>query len=240
MPMTTPAGTRIAHVGHVALAIGAAAPAFQGANAAAIDAYWAEQSALNPRLFDGRIYFAALPPDLGAGRLTALAMPARFATMLYWRDHGVPDAGIGHLFAAAIPRTADGALILAEMAAHTSNPGRIYFPGGLFDAGDVRAGRLDPDRAIRRELSEETGLDPAALRLSDGFVAIVLDYAVGVAKIADLPWPGEEALARTWAAIRARGDGEVAALHLVRRVEEADILPGIRPYAKDVIRWMLT
>ena len=45
------------------------------------------------------------------------------------------------------------------MAAHTANPGRVYFAAGSFEPEDFPGGRVDLHRNMVREVLEETGID---------------------------------------------------------------------------------
>jgi 8-oxo-dGTP pyrophosphatase MutT (NUDIX family) len=82
-----------------------------------------------------------------------------FASFLTWRDAGFPDPSVRNCFAAGALRAADGAFLLGRMARHTANAGKVYFPAGTPDPGDVQAdGAVDLTGSVMRELKEETGL----------------------------------------------------------------------------------
>lgn len=83
-----------------------------------------------------------------------------YASFLAWRDWGFPDPTVKNCFALAGILTSDNAFLTGVMAAHTANAGRVYFPGGTLDPSDFIAGKVNIESSMRRELTEETGLDP--------------------------------------------------------------------------------
>jgi len=98
-----------------------------------------------------------------------------FANFLAWRDAGFPDRSMRNCVSAAALRTADGAFILGRMGRHTANAGKVYFPAGTPDPGDVRPdGAVDLLGSVMRELTEETGL-PADTVAPDGHWRAVFD-----------------------------------------------------------------
>ncbi len=122
-----------------------------------IAAFWAKTHAAQPRLFDGEIL---LQHDWGieGGIYRARYTIVRYSAFLAWRAFGHPGAPMRNGFGMAALRAADGAFLLGRMAAHTANPGMIYFAAGTPDRGDIVDGRVDLAGSVRRELQEETGL----------------------------------------------------------------------------------
>ncbi len=55
------------------------------------------------------------------------------------------------------------------MDAGTMNGGKIYFPGGTPDLNDIVDGKVDLDASVRREVREETGLDPQDFAIDPGW-----------------------------------------------------------------------
>ena len=106
--------------------------------------------------------WAAIPVFTG-DRLRASYFETDFASFLAWRDWGFPDRDVFNGFGMGALRCSDGAFLLGEMADHTANAGRIYFPAGTPDLDDVKLGAVDIAGSIAREIEEETGLTPVGL-----------------------------------------------------------------------------
>jgi 8-oxo-dGTP pyrophosphatase MutT (NUDIX family) len=124
---------------------------------AAIDVNWRRETALRPALFDGTVVLlSGLCWD--GGRLVGRCHAVRYATFLYWRRNRT-IAGAGHAFAHAVLVASDNALVAIRMAAHTLNPGRVYFAAGSFEPEDFPDGHVDLHRNMAREVLEETGID---------------------------------------------------------------------------------
>ena len=82
-------------------------------------------------------------------------------SFLTWRDQGFPDHTVFNGFGMGALRSNDGAFVLGEMAAHTANGGRVYFPSGTPDLDDLRDGMVDISGSIAREVEEEAGFEVA-------------------------------------------------------------------------------
>ena len=96
-----------------------------------------------------------------------------FASLLAWRHWNFPDAAIKNCFAMGALQASDGAFLLGVMAAHTSNPGYVYFPAGLPDLSDIDGARVDLARNLMREVGEETGLGQADFEAEPGWTAVL-------------------------------------------------------------------
>lgn len=182
---------------------------------AEIDAHFAAARRANPRLWNGRV-LVLRDWAAAAGAVTGSFIQTDYASFRTWLDRGRPDAGVWDCFAAAVVISNDGAVLLGEMAAHTANAGRIYFPCGTPDLDDVAAGRVDFDRSMTRELAEETGLDPARMR-PDADWTIVEDRARLVAfRVMRAPWSGDDMKDRVQRFLAEGREDELAAVHLAR------------------------
>ncbi len=204
-------------------------------NKEAIEAHWARAVARNPTLFDGQVHMAT---DLSVqgGQLTARCVPARFASFLRWRDTGYPGPAMRLVFGFAATTASDGALLLGRMADHTANPNRVYFPGGVMDENDCSDGCLDAEGNIRRELAEECGLETHQVCFRPGFLVVETLVELAVGRVADMPWPANEARDHLLHSIEARGDGELVDIIAVRCRTDVDGLD-LAPYARAVIDW---
>lgn len=129
---------------------------FDAADRAAIAAHWASEIAAKPKLFDGRVLIA-LNARVEANRLVARHAEIGFSAFHWWRLR-CEARGLSNVFGAAAVVTADGAVLMGRMGAHTAAAGMSYFPCGTPDLSDVVNGRVDLERSIARELQEETGL----------------------------------------------------------------------------------
>ena len=96
-------------------------------NAEAIDRNWERRKAKTPGLFDGPVYLASgCAVTDGACEASLFEVP--YSRFIAFRDAGVPDALVANAFAAIVPHSRDGAVLLGAMGAHTANAGQIYFP----------------------------------------------------------------------------------------------------------------
>ena len=184
-----------------------------------IDAHFANLRVAKPQLWNGRILLGRNPVFAGS-RFSAGYFEADFASFLAWRDWGFPDAEVFNGFGMGALRGSDGAFILGEMAGHTANAGRIYFPAGTPDPDDIRDAAVDISGSIVREVEEETGLTLADYRAGAHWDCVVSGAAIAMIRILDVDLPGEALRARIEANLARQHQPELSAIHLVRETRD--------------------
>ena len=180
-----------------------------------IDAHFARQQADKPQLWNGRVLLGRNPVFDG-DRFSADYFEADFASFLAWRDWGFADSSVFNGFGMGALRGSDGVFALGEMAAHTANAGRIYFPSGTPDPDDLKDGMIDLPGSVAREVEEETGLTAADYSAVDHWDCVVCGAAIAIIRILNVDMPGEALRAKIEANLAAQRSPELAAIHLVR------------------------
>ena len=92
-------------------------------------------------------------------------------------------------FAMGALRGNDGGFVLGEMAPHTANAGKIYFPAGTPDPTDVTSGTVDLVGSVMREVFEETGLTSADFVPEPGWVTVLAGPRIAHMKVLTAPVP---------------------------------------------------
>jgi 8-oxo-dGTP pyrophosphatase MutT (NUDIX family) len=193
---------------------------FASKRRAEIDAHFAASRRQKPRLWNGRILLGRRP-SFDEGRFSASYFETDFASLLAWRDWGFPDRdGVFNGFGMGALRCADGAFVLGEMAAHTANAGRIYFPSGTPDLSDVKGNMVDLDGSVARELEEETGLTPADYLPAAYWDCVVSDVSIAMMRTLRIDASGEAVKARIEASLARQAHPELSAIHLVRATSD--------------------
>jgi 8-oxo-dGTP pyrophosphatase MutT (NUDIX family) len=198
---------------------------FAEARRADIDAHFAAKQREKPKIWNGRVLLGRNPAFSGE-QLRADYFETDFASFLAWRDWGFPDSDVFNGFGMGALRSADGAFVMGEMAQHTANAGRIYFPSGTPDLDDVAGGALDIDGSVAREVEEETGLTPADYRASAHWDCVCSGAAIAMIKILQVDMEGEALRRRIGANLVRQSQPELAAIHLVRHAGDlCDAMP---------------
>lgn len=187
---------------------------FAGERRVDIDTYFDLQRKEKPKIWNGRVVLAR-HPEFGAEHFSATCFEADFASFLAWRDWGFPDRDIFNVFGMGALRGSDGTFILGEMASHTANAGRVYFPSGTPDLNDIRSGMVDIAGSIAREVEEETGLTPEDYRSSPHWDCVMSGTAIAIIKVLDVDLRGDELRAVIEANLAQQQQPELAAIHLV-------------------------
>jgi hypothetical protein len=182
---------------------------------AEIDAHFAARQAEKPKLWNGQVLLGR-NPAFTESCFSAEYFQTDFASFLTWRDQGFPDDTVFNGFGMGALRGSDGAFVLGEMAGHTANAGRIYFPSGTPDLDDLHGGAVDIPGSVAREVEEETGLMAEHYRASEQWNCIVSGAAIAMIRILDVPTSGEALRAKIEGNLAAQSSAELAAVHVVR------------------------
>jgi hypothetical protein len=189
--------------------------AFADGRRADIARHFAEKQIEKPKIWNGAILLGR-NPEFSGGRFSAEYFETDFASFLAWRDWGFPDRDVFNGFGMGALRCSDGAFVLGEMAQHTSNAGRVYFPSGTPDLDDIKDGALDIAGSIGREVAEETGLTPADYCAEAHWDCVVSGAAIAIIQILHVDISGEALRAGIEANLARQTQPELTAIHLVR------------------------
>lgn len=192
---------------------------FAEARRAEISAHFAAKQREKPQIWNGRVLLGRNPVFAGDS-FSADYFETDFASFLAWRDWGFPDASVFNGFGMGALRCADGAFVLGEMGAHTSNAGRIYFPSGTPDLDDISGGAVDISGSVVREVAEETGLTAADYSADAKWHCVVSGAAIAMIRILKVDIPGEALRARIEANLASQHQPELSAIHLVRAASD--------------------
>ena len=218
-------GSRILEVAELDLHLAPYDWPFAAERADEIEAHWEERSKAQPSLFNGRILLmsrhAFETRADGKIVLRGAYFETDFAAFLAWRDFGFPGAEVCNGFSMAALQSTDGAFLLGEMAAHTANAGAIYFAAGTPDPQDVFGDRVDLLASLTRELEEETGIAARETTYGAGWIVVDAPPRIACIKIMQLGVPAATAKARIEEFLARDPRAELAAVHIVRSVDDA-------------------
>lgn len=205
--------------------------------AESVAAHWRAAVAANPALWNGSAFLFERPAIVD-GVFSARARPTDFATLLYRLRVGFARPATAHVFPVAAVTSRDGQLLVGRQGRGSANAGLAYPPSGSFDATDVVDGRLDPVANMRRELTEEVGLDLDAFPADEQWWAL----PSGIGRIALVrrhrsPLPAAALRAEALAGRAAASDDELDHIDLVggeTRLAEPATVPYV-PLLLDLI-----
>ena len=195
--------------------------AFAHERRAEIDAYFAALRHERPAVWNGRVLLLHRYA-MRDGVLRGDFLETDYASFAAWNAWGCPPAGAYDCFGAAAIAAADGAVLLGVMAPYTYNAGRVYFPCGTPDPGDLVAGRLDLDRSVWRELAEETGLTPGDVSAEPGWTAVADGSLIALVKLFRSAQAAEPLRARMLAHLAREPQPELCDIRIVRGPADFD------------------
>lgn len=207
---------------------------YELANVDLIDANWEQEVARLPKLFDGEMILLANMDYREDGTVEGICHPIRFATFLHWRKNRPASDGF-HVFASAMPVSADGAPIAIRMGPTTANAGRVYFAAGSFERQDFSDGFADVEYNIHREVAEETGMDLAPFPRDEAYHAYCSVAGLTLVRRYYLTEDAETAAAEIRSFIRSETEPEADTVVVIRG--EGDVPETAPPHMKPLVRW---
>jgi 8-oxo-dGTP pyrophosphatase MutT (NUDIX family) len=186
-----------------------------------IEAYFADLQKSRPHLWNGRVLLMR-GLAIADGTLRGVFFETGFADFMAWRDWNFPDPDVFNCFSMGALRAVDGAYLLGVMSDRTANAGRIYFPAGTPDLGDVRGATVDLLGNVMREIAEETGLTAADFSVTPGWHAVVDGPHVAVMKRIDVPHPAVEVRERMLRHLAGEPQPELSDIRIVRSAADFD------------------
>jgi 8-oxo-dGTP pyrophosphatase MutT (NUDIX family) len=192
------------------------------ANQRAIEAFWEEAKAKQPKLFDGPVFmFADL--RIESGTFHAVCFETRFSRLLYAKTLGFPDPDVVNGFAMGALRAADGAFLLGVMGPQTANRGQVYFPAGTPDPSDRRDdGTLDLMGNVIRELAEETGLRNGDYDIGEGWIGVRDGGLLAFLRPVRLSEPAADARVRMLGRMQQLKEQELSDIYVARGPGDVD------------------
>lgn len=206
-------------------------------HAAEIAAHWAQARAEKPALFDGQV-LVARRTEIADGIWRAAHILIPYSSLKYWLSLGFVDAGAFNTFASAVVVTADGAVLLGRMGAHTANAGRLYFPCGTPDRGDLKGRVLDVESSMTRELREETGLGSQHVTATNERWIVQDGPLVCCARRFDSALTADEMARFITGHLAAEAQPELDGVVLARRAADIEGLP-VQHYARALVGCLL-
>jgi 8-oxo-dGTP pyrophosphatase MutT (NUDIX family) len=186
-----------------------------------IDAYFAELQRQKPEIWNGRVLLLHTQV-VRDGVFRGAYLEADFASFTAWRHWGWPHSGVRDCFGAAALVSAEGAVVLGVMGAHTVNAGWIYFPCGTPDLSDLAGDTVDLEASVARELKEETGCNISEFHADPGWTTIVEGARIVHVKLLRSAETAESLRARILAYLAAEQQPELADIYIVRGRADVD------------------
>jgi 8-oxo-dGTP pyrophosphatase MutT (NUDIX family) len=209
---------------------------FAEANRTAITSAFVRLQRDKPDLWNGQVLLFR-DCRIVRGVLRGDAFVTDYASFLAWRQWPDADPTVRNLFACAAVEGSDGRFLLGEMGSGTVNAGEIYFPCGTPDPDDIKDGRVDVEFSARRELQEETGIDPAALAAEPYWHVVRTGMLIALIRRMRAAQPAATLHAAAMAYLRREPQPELADLVVVG--SRAEIGSRIAPFAAAFLRSLL-
>lgn len=197
---------------------------FAAQRRAEIDAHFARLREAKPQMWNGRVLLARAPRFDG-DTFSARYFETDFASFIAWRDWDFADRDVFNSFGMGALRGDDGGFVLGEMAQHTANAGKVYFPSGTPDPSDLRDGKVDIAASVAREVAEETGFAPDDYTAAPAWDCIAAGQSVAMIRVLDVPAPTAMIRERMTAFIAGQSEPELSAAHIARA--HRDISPAM-------------
>jgi hypothetical protein len=214
---------------------------FATQNEEKISAFWQKEKRSHPHFYDGQVHVMTSWEICGA-QTTAAAFignlcRTNFASFLYWKVSDAPSQKEVDFSGGAALLCRDGALLMVLAGDRTIAPGTLEFPSGFVDVSDFEDNKLNFDRHVEREVTEELVIEREELGRAKQYLVSAAGGVVQVLSIFIVDMNGGE-FAERWRSRTAALRSEISDVVAIYRYSD---LAGfsIQAHVKPVVRYLL-
>jgi hypothetical protein len=214
---------------------------FATRNKEKISAFWQKKIKSHPHFYDGQVHIMTSWEIRGAknGACVFIGNMSRtnFASFLYWKSSGGCSPKKVDFSGGAVLLCPDGALLMVLSGRHTIAPGTLEFPSGFVEMSDFEDNKLNFDRHVEREVTEELVITREELGRPRQYLVAAADGIVQVLSIFTANTNGKEFVER-W---RSRTDASRSEISDVVAIYHCRDLASFSTQAhiKAVVRYLL-
>ena len=215
---------------------------FATQNSEKISAFWRAKQKSHPHFYNGQVHVMTSWEIRGAQTNAATfvgnLLRTNFASFLYWRGLDARSQKEVDFSGGAAVLCPDGALLMALSGDHTIAPGTLEFPSGFVDISDFDGKKLDFDRHVEREVTEEFVMTKEELGGPKQYLVTAADGIVQVLSIFIVDINGDEFVER-W---RSRPGALRSEISDVVAIYRSNDLAGfsIQAHVKAALRYLLS
>jgi len=173
---------------------------FATQNREKISAFWREKIKSHPHFYDGKVHIMTdweiRMTETGASDFIGNMSRTNFASFLYWKSFGDPSQKEVDFSGGAVVFCPDGAMLMALSGDHTIVPRTLEFPSGFVDVSDFEDNKLNFDRHVQREVTEELGITREELGSPRQYLVSAANRIVQVLSIFAVDTNGDEFVER--------------------------------------------
>ena len=223
MPIASGAYRGVELVNTVAVQLDEAPWHFAIQNGEKISAFWRKTLKTHPHFYDGQVHVMTSWEIRGAQTSAATFFGnlcrTNFASFLYWKAcDGNSQKEVDFSGGAAL-LCRDGALLMDLTGDHTIAPGILEFPSGFVEVSDFEDDKLDFDRHVEREVTEELVINREELSRPKQYLVSAANGVVQVLSIFIVDMNGGEFTER-WRARTAALRSEISDVVAIYRFSD--------------------
>jgi hypothetical protein len=164
---------------------------FATRNREKISAFWRKKIKSHPHFYDGQVHIMTSweirLAKSGARTFIGNMSRTNFASFLYWKSFGDRSQKEVDFSGGAALLCPDGALLMVLSGCHSIAPKTLEFPSGFVEVSDFEDKKLNFDRHVEREATEELVMTREELgrarqyivSAADGIVQVLSIFAAG-------------------------------------------------------------
>jgi len=183
-------------VNNVAVQLEGAPWPFATQNRTKISAFWQIEQQRHPHFYDGQVHVMTSWEIRGAQNSAAAFIGnlcrTNFASFLYWKASDAHSQNEVDFSGGAALLCPDGALLMVLTGDHTIAPGTLEFPSGFVEVSDFEDNKLNFDRHVEREVTEELVINKEELGRPKQYLVSTADGIVQVLSIFIVDTNGDE------------------------------------------------